>query len=381
MGNKSRKKSSRSLIQRIVSWPHLAAAIVTAVIFLIGGFFFGSTRLLAVLTEDLTTTITAATESLEISLRDESESSWVLPAGEFLVPVAMKRDIRCNELELLYGQIPQGFSCSTDRNVRLVVQGAAAIRWDVTPDGNLSVRVRANGDPEFRATLHDTDDAELLATSEELRFTTLLGDDRGGAARSLRLPLIASTAVLGSHVRYSSSVAGSQNDFWQPTLLAGHVVTFGKNRPDKGKYHILSEQLDSGDVVYVDADDEAADKPNQSSSTAPEEATEPPEEDSEKDTIWGVATVEQRAVAVSETTEVEQYLIHAVLHTTHRALTVRRFGSTEGHTIKASNWSIMSKWPNGQKTWVFFVSVTVVLAFALQLSDWIASKANKSKKN
>jgi len=91
-----------------------------------------------------------------------------------------------------------------------------------------------------------------------------------------------------------------------------------------------------------------------------------------------VATIEARAVAVSGATEVSQYVIHAVLHTTHRSLTVRRFGSSAGHEIKASNWSIISRWPNGQRTWVLFVSITAVLAFALQLSDWIASKAKKS---
>ncbi len=373
MASSKRNRRLRLTVPRIVSWPHLAAGIVTVAIFVVGGALFGSFRLIAVLTKDLTTTITAATESLELSLRDKSRSSWVLPAGTFLVSTAMRDSVSCEELPLLEGHIPQGFSCTTTRNVRLVVEGAADIQWHVTPDGRWSAVVSRSGAADFAASLRDADDVELFTTADELRFTTRLGVAPHGSARSVRLPLIASTAVLGSHVRYSSGIDDNENDFWQPTLLAGDVVTFGKNRPDEGKYHILGEQLDSGDVVYVDSQEDAAAKTGGEHEDAAD--------DDNEDSIWGVAIIEQRAVAVSDTTEVEQYLIHAVLHTTHRTLTVRRFGSTEGHKIKASNWSIMSKWPNGQKTWVFFVSVTVVLAFALQLSDWIASKAKRSKKN
>lgn len=360
MPTETHGKGIRQAIRRVLSAPHLSAGIITIALFLVLSLFFGSFRLIGVLTKDLTTTVTAATESLTLSLRDKAESSWVLPAGTFLVAEALKGVDSCAEQPLLYGTIPQGFKCEVSTSVRLVVNGATDVYWEVTPDGEWSVLVGADEGTTFVAALLNENDAELLTTSEEIRFSTQLGAEPDKPTRAVRLPLIAATAVLGSHVRYASSIDGDASDFWQPSLLAGNVVTFGKNRPDEGKYHILGEQLDSGDVVNIDSDSESG--------------------DSNEDTIWGVATIEERAVAVSGMTEASQYLIHAVLHTTHRTLTVRRFGSGEGHKIKASNWSIMSRWPNGQKTWVFFVSVTVVLAFALQLSDWIASKAAKSKK-
>jgi len=343
-------------LHKLFSRPHLSAAVITIALFIVASGFFGSYQLLGVLTKDLTTTVTAATESLELSLREKTQSSWVLPAGKYLVPEALNGIENCQEAPLLYGTIPQGFTCSTTGNLRLVVDGAGDVYNEVTPDGEWSVRVSGEDDPEFVATLFDKDDEAILTTSDEVRFSTYLGGD----VTAIRLPVIASTAVVGSHVRYASSIDGDASDFWQPTLLAGNVMTFGKNRPDEGKYHILEEQLDSGDIVSIDSGDEAG--------------------DASGDSIWGVATIEERSVTISGATEVSQYMIHAVLHTTHRSLTVRRFGSSEGHTVKASNWSIMSKWPNGQKTWVFFISVTVVLAFALQLSDWLADRPLKSKK-
>jgi hypothetical protein len=360
---KKRGKGFRGAVQHIASWPHLSAAIITIALFLVASVTFGSFRLLGILTKDLTTTVTVATESLTLSLRENTESSWVLPAGAFLVPEAMKSIETCAEQPLLYGSIPQGFKCNVSESVRLTIDGAADVHWEVTPDGKWSMLIGVDDDTTFTASLFDANDTELLATSDEIRFSTHLDPDQDSSIPAVRLPLIAATAVLGSHVHYASSIDGDTSDFWQPTLLAGSVVTFGKNHPDQGKYHILGEELDAGDVVSIDSAGEAEDE----------------SDDVAKDSIWGVATIEDRSVAVSGTTEVSQYLIHAVLHTTHRTLTVRRFGAADGHKITASNWSIMSKWPNGQKTWVFWASVTAVLAFALQLSDWIASKATKSK--
>ena len=357
-------KRFRAATQRIAAWPHLSAAVITIALFIVASVAFGSYRLLGILSKDLTTTVTVATESLALSLREKTQSSWVLPAGDFLVPEAMKNIATCTEQPLLYGTIPQGFKCSVSESVRLTVDGAADVYWEVTPDGEWSMLIDVDDDTAFTASLFDAIDTELLTTSEEIRFSTRLGPDQNESVPAVRLPLIAATAVLGSHVHYASSIDGDAGDFWQPTLLAGSVVTFGKNRPDEGKYHILEEKLDAGDVVSIDS---AAAASNES-------------DDAANDSIWGVATIEDRSVAVSDTTEVSQYLIHAVLHTTHRTLTVRRFGAADGHKITASNWSIMYKWPNGQKTWVFWASVTAVLAFALQLSDWIASKATKSKK-
>lgn len=364
MPTRKRGKGFRNAIQRIASWPHLSAAIITIALFLVASAAFGSFRLLGILSKDLTTTVTAATESLTLSLREKTQSSWILPAGDFLVPGAMKNIETCAEQPLLYGSIPQGFKCNVSESVRLTVDGAAEVYWEVTPDGEWSMVVGADGGAAFTASLFDASDTQMLTTSEEIRFSTQLGPDQDSSVAAVRLPLIAATAVLGSHVHYASSIDGDAGDFWQPTLLAGNVVTFGKNRPDEGKYHILGEELDAGDVVSIDSAGTGSD-----------------ESDGGADhSIWGVATIEDRTVAVSDTTEVSQYLINAVLHTTHRTLTVRRFGAADGHKITASNWSIMSKWPNGQKTWVFWASVTAVLAFSLQLSDWIASKAKKSKK-
>jgi len=368
---KKLRKKTRNFVRRILSSSFLSDRIFAVALLVIAIVLLASIMSPIFLSKYLTTTVTGATESLTLSLREKTQSSWVLPAGYFLVPAAMHKIDTCAELPLLYGSIPQGFRCHMSESVRLVVDGAADVHWEVTPEGKWSMLVNTNADMTFTVSLFDEDDAELLKTSEEVRFSTRLGSEPEMAATAVRLPLVASTAVLGSHARYASSIEGNENDFWQPTLLTGNVVTFGKNRPDEGKYHILDEALDSGDVVYIDSFDKSRDESRREKDDA--------ENDEIKDSIWGVVTLEERAVSVSDTTEVTQFMIHAVLHTTHRTLTVRRFGAAR-HKIKASNWSIVYRWPWGQKLWVIFVSVTGALAFALQLSDWIASRAAKSEK-
>ncbi len=346
--------------RKIASWPHLSAVLITIVLLAGGSLVFGSFWYIPKLDNYLTTTVTAATESLTLSISGDEPSSWVLPPGHFLFAEEIWPDGDCTELPAPVEFIPPEYRCATDERLRLVVQGTATVTMEITPDGSWSIGVIGQ-DETFVASLFDVHDAELYQTDSEVRYGTQLGAGKNAGTTSVRLRLAAATAMLGAHVSESTGMEPGADPFWLPTLLAGNIESYSKNLPDHGKYHIAGEHLDSGDIVYVDPADDGVVPANRS--------------------IWGIAIVGERAVAVSDMTEIEQYVIHTVLHTSHRTLTVQRLGATEGHNITASDWSIMSQWPNGQKTWVFFISITVVLAFALQLSDWIADKAQQSKKN
>jgi len=317
---------------------------------------------------DLTTTVTAATESLSFSLNKGAQSSWVLPRGDFLVDDKLSANSQCDLQTPVNKFVPDQYLCTVDHSTRLVIEGSAEVSLEVTPDGRWDMAVLSNDDSKIVARVLNDKDEELASYEQEIRFSTTLGeqnkkeDTRSKIPVSIRISIIAASGEVGSHIRYATGISGPPGDFWQPTLLSGNVATFGLNHPGRGKHQILSERLDTGDIVEIYTDDG-------------------PDSQKSDDTIWGVATIENRTVLLSDTTEVTQYVIYAVLHTTHRTLRVKRFGSPAGHEIKASVWSIISRWPNGQQAWVILISVILLLTFVLQLSDSLERiSLNKKKK-
>ncbi len=354
----------RAIFKLLKSTPILVAIISTAIVFLGAGLLFDSYNVRKVLNQDLTTTVTAAAESLSFSLIENTQSSWILPPGKFLLLDEPKKanSLNCRDAPREYEDISQGYSCTPIIRTRLVVEGAANITHKVDPDGKWTVEVGGSNGVDFTVYILDSDDVELARSKREISFEVNLKDDKlDKDLRYIRIPIIAATGQIGSDVRYASSIGGEIDDFWEPSLLSGNVTTYALNYPEKGKYEILSERLDSGDIIGIFT----------------RETTSGGESD---DTIWGVATIREQTVLLSDTTEIEQYVIYAVLHTTHRALSVNRFGSSDGHEIRASGWSIISKWPNGQETWVAFMSIVLVLTFVLQLADFLKRKPLKSGK-
>jgi hypothetical protein len=330
---------------------YLAALAWTLFLLLLVTLFFGSYGILKVASQDLTTTISAATESLSFSLKKDRQSSWNLPAGTFVVPQRLE-NVECDEIfddeiaKVSDLKVSLGYECRRDSNTRLEIEGAANLQVTVTPAGELSVSVTRGINPAIEARLVDESDEVLFETVSEIRFASQLI----GNSQRIRFPLVAASAVIGSHLNYAVTVDGSINDLWQPSLLSGNVSVIALNLPDSEIYNVLGESLDTGDVIRVGSE-------------------APPPPDGATNLIWGMFTIEKQDVTLSGITNVEQFLIHAVLHTSHRNISVVRFGTKDGHTIKASTWTIISKWPNGQESWVVFMSAILMLTFIVQLSD------------
>ena len=349
------------------SAPIQTAILVTLIIGLLVGGVAGTLNVLKHLTQSLTTTMTAATESLSFSLAKDTQSSWVFPPGRFLGPDKIAAASVCEAVPPENPSLPDEFICTLGMNTRVVIDGAATVTHTVTPTGGWSTFIAKDDDPDASIQLLDGANENITTFERELRFSssiekTVVDDDLWGKSlASIRFPIIAATARVGGHIRYAVGVGETLDNFWQPTLLSGNVATYGLNRPDTGKYQILSERLDTGDIIDIDTKDREFHM-------------------SRSDSIWGVVTIENRTVLLSDTTETQQYVIYAVLHTTHRGLTVRRFGARDGHEIKASGWDIIARWPNGQEAWVFFVSSILVLTFVLQLADPMKGKRLKTKK-
>ena len=343
----------------------------SALVLLVYLFLLLSLSIWPFFARDLTTTVTTATESLSFSLTG-IESSWVLPPGDFLGQFPEDAKLRelptkCdkNSGEITIKYFAHLYLCTYLESTRLVVTGPANVSLEVTPDGLLSMKIVATEESDFLLELRNSED-QLLTTvtyPEEFRFSTTLRqpDVAGTEPESIRIAIIAASGVIGSQVHYASRINNSPGDFWQPMLLAGDVTTFGLNHPSQGKYQILSERLDTGDIIQIDTQKNIF-------GNAPDAM------------IWGLASIEKRVVLMSGATEVNQFAIHAVLQTTHRVLGVTRFGSPTGHEIRASFWAIISKWPNGQQYWVFVISVVLILTFGLQLRETIRDKKKKKRK-
>ena len=352
-------------------------------------------------TRGVTTTISVATESLTFSLRKGVETSWVLPAGWLLVTDETSPSIANSNLKdcrKVDGPdvigVATEWRCRYDRRTLVVFSGRGDVTITVRPDGRWSVVAKPGSrenkseqvgeNSEFIARLwgeaKENPEKPIASfgtkgnSGQQFRYDTYLCDVADGAendcidirselaneahdniTKSIRLPMIAATAKIGSELRESTGVKNNLSDFWQPALLSGDVTAFAVNRffteNNKGKYQVQYERLDPGDILHVNNKKEKSD-----------------------DTIRGIATIERRTVSMSGSTEVRKPIIHAVLHTTHRQIDVFRFGSPKGHSIRAHGWAIISKWPNGQQAWVLFVSMALVLTILLQVGASIDTK-------
>ena len=194
-------------------------------------------------------------------------------------------------------------------------------------------------------TLYDAEGSVLLESQQLLEFHA------ASPANAIRVPFVGDSALVGADLHQTSTIDGSPYDFWQPVLLSGDVLMIADNRPSRETYRVLEERLDPGDVVHVGGSDVE-------------------QQDDGQSTVWGMVTV----IAGDATSAIGTTVFQVVLHTSVREVSVTRFGAPEGHVIRASDWAILQKWPNGQSAWVFFVSAVLVLTFVIELSGNFAAR-------
>ncbi len=356
--------------------PYAFAILFIFLAMLVASWRFGVFSIKKIQNEGLTSTITASTEALSFSLQEDRQSAWNLPGGIFFVATDPSKNNDCKPQTEYIGGIDLliGYQCTSDTNTRLEIDGAAEIFVTITPAGKLRLTVKPHGKNPLDLRVVNTDDNTLFPPQQELGYETTLpakipnSDD----VYQVRVPLIATSAQVGSHLHYVSTIDTSPDDFWQPALLSGNVSIIARNHPDFEKFDVLNEALDTGDVLGIGRN------------VSEDEQDEQYKPDDEKtDLVWGMATIGRQATTLSGTTELDQFMIHVVLHTTHRQLSVRRFGTRgtrAGHTVAASRWSILSRWPNGQKAWVSFVTAAFLLTTILALGECIRDNPLKNKK-
>jgi len=230
----------------------------------------------------------------------------------------------------------------------------------VSPAGKWQLNAEAKKAGAIRVVT--TDGFADLKAGDEVGFEAQLVGTFNGSTEEyqVRLPLIVASAQLGTSLRYVSTTGQGPADTWQPALLSGSVSIIAQNHPDTEKYDVHSEALDVGDILSIGMQGQ--------------------QRDDAADLAWGMVTIGHQATTLSGSTEISQYLIHVVLHTTLKEFTVTRFGTRDGHTIRPTQWTILSRWPNGQKAWVAFVTGLFLLTAVLTLGEAIDDNPLKKKK-
>ena len=368
-------------------------ALALVPVFAIGGADLMASRLFGT----ATMTVTAETDSVQFELGHERSLAWKLPPGRVMT-LTRSNHPQCTRPEVGIGSV-----CEFRENTRLLVghrdatehkepRAATVTTLQVSPDGELMISLSSADETCselcIHAVLQDADGTTLLQDTRSLSFETVSAnaDDR-----TLRYPIIAGSAVLGSALHDAGTLGGDDFDFWQPVLHSGTVQILAQNYPGPEKYEVLSDTVAAGDVVELAGPATSREALQTAAVTdswlfrtgvaGPTSAGTMYGRGKSGHTIWGMIEVlpEYKSVGHGGAWAADgdsdgrprgwEYRMKVVLHTTLREIEINRFGASQPHTVKASGWSIIARWPNGQQGWVILVSVIVVLSFLMQYRD------------
>jgi hypothetical protein len=357
-----------------------------------------------------TMTLTAETDSVQFDLGRNRPLVWKLPPGRVMT-LTDSCDPRCSR--------PNGgiwYEREFDENTLLVVkeppvtEKATIATLQVSPDGELMISVSSAvssaGDPCIDSCIHaELQNAEGKTVLQETRSFSFETISSNADDHALRYPIIAGRAVLGSALHDHATLGGDEFDFWQPVLHSGTVQILAQNWPGSDKYEVLSDTVAAGDVVELAGPAPLVQTPTtgdladsrlfRTANAAPEEKGSMSGGGDGGNAIWGMIEVlpEYKSVGHGAALAADgddgarprawEYRMKVVLHTALNEIGITRFGASQPHTVKASGWSIIARWPTGQQGWVIFVSLTVFLTFVYQAKDYhrCISKDRKEKRN
>lgn len=267
----------------------------------------------------ITLSVSAATESIELSLKAERDYSWRLPPGTFALLSGGGDGCKGEEPDIL---------CVFAQNTTLQVSGGPALTMESIPQGGFMLALSPAGDQPMNVALLGPYGDTLAETAELVFFESAPG------APEIRMPMIVENATLGALLHESTADMGRADSIWQPMLQEGEFSVFASVGENRDRFQLLDGRFDPGDVIEMRAR---------------------PEGDGESGdaAIWG-------HVSVTPPEDGTAPLVRANLHTPFAELVVRRFGAPDGYTIKTPPWQVLSRLPFWQSTWVIFVSLLLI---------------------
>ena len=316
---------ARRGLDAVLNWPGGRWPVPTVTsLFVISALIVAGVELLPKALSDVTSTVSARTEVLELTLQPGRVYVWWLPRGSYSLLTAPdakgceqrgRFDVVCSYAEATAVTIKNG---ATARFELTTVEGSPAPSFmlALTPRGAAGGKP-ANGN-ESTFEIRNAADELLVATPELVTFES-------APVESWRIPLMVERVQIGESLTDSVAAADALGGAArQPILTEGDVRMFARALWFDERYQIKEERFDPADVVVIPADPAA------------------------RGLLVGLLSLDAGTQSDFDLT----------LHTELAEVFVGRLGG--GHQIGISMWAIMSNLPFWLALWVVWVSLIVV---------------------
>jgi hypothetical protein len=320
-GRRARRARLARFAQRffdaLLNWPGGRWPVPTVTsLFVISLLVVASVELLPKGLSDVTLSVRAQTEVLELDLQPARTYVWWLPAGSYSLLTA-EGAANCEHRSRF------DVVCAHAAPTAVTIKNGATVRFELTTaDGSALPRFlfALAPRPESQFEVRSGADELLFKTSELVTFESQ-------SVEQWRIPLIVERVQIGESL--SDSVAASDTlgtVARQPILTAGDVRMFARafGFGAEERYQIKEERFDPADVVQIPADAEA------------------------QGLLLGLLSLDAA----------RQREFDVTLHSDLAEVFVRRLGAE--HRIGVSMWQIVSQLPMWLALWVVWVSLIVV---------------------
>jgi hypothetical protein len=316
-GRRTAAHYAQRFFDALLNWPGGRWPVPTVTsLFVISLIVVGFVELLPKGLSDVTLSVRAQTEVLQLELQPARSYVWWLPAGSYSLITA--EGTKGCEHRSRFDVV-----CSYAAATAITIKGGATVRFELTtaqgattPRFFVALTPRAESQFEVRS----AEDEVLLATSELVTFES-------EPVEQWRIPLIVERVQIGESL--SDSVAASDalgTIARQPIMTAGDVRMFARafGFGADERYQIKEERFDPADVVQIPAEANA------------------------QGLLLGLLSLDAA----------RQPEFDLTLHSDLAEVFVRRLGAE--HRIAVSMWSIVSQLPMWLALWVVWVSLIVV---------------------
>ena len=302
-------------------------------LFLISLIFVAGVELLPKRLADVTSTVRARTEVLQVELQPERTYLWWLPRGSYSLLTAANA-VGCEHRSRL------DVACAYAGPTAVTIKNGATARFEITtvpgakvPSFTLALTPRAGGErnKNRRSRSATTPTRCSSTTSDLVTFESQ-------PIEQWRIPLLVERVQIGESLSDSVvATAALGTPSRQPIMTEGDVRMFARPPFFDERYQIKDERFDPADVVQIPADGGA------------------------QGLLIGLLSLDSAA----------QPQFDLTLHTELAEVSVRRLGA--GHVVGVSMWAAASRLPIWLALWVVWVSLILVANYYTGRPGKIAS--------
>jgi hypothetical protein len=329
-------RGAQRVVDTVFNWPGGRWPVPTVTtLFFASALIVAGVELLPRALSDVTLTVRARTEVLELQLQPDRTYTWWLPHGTY----SLITDVSgCDR------RGPFDTACSYGDETALTIANGATVRFELTtregePAPRFSVAITPR---DIGADEKQTDEQEPKPSSFEVRSiqnaelirTNDLITFESEPIERWRIPLLVERVQLGESL--SDTVFASdalETTGSQPILTGGDVRMFGRALWFKDRYQLKEERFDPADVVQIPADQ------------------------GDKGLLLGLLSLDSKQADVLG--------FDVTLHTNLSEVFVRRLRAE--HRIGVSMWAVVSNLP-------VWLALGVVWAFLILIANYYSDR-------